>query len=447
MFILRSHRSPVTLGSFPRLTFFVVAIVLGTLLPAHGTGATPADLLTICAVGDIMVHETQLKNHYSTQRGEYYFHPDFRFIWPHIKSADLALGNLETTFFGPGKKYSGYPRFNTPDTLAEALASAGFDILATTNNHALDTGIAGLKRTREVCLRHGLKVVGTRLEPGKDLGEIVTVNGHSVGLAAFSYETSPHQGARTLNASVMPPGAVDLIDTFRPGLLAQDLPRLEARARYLREQGAKLVIFFLHWGEEYGKKPLAHQRLIAQHLASAGVDIIFGSHPHVVQTAEFIPVGSQGRRTLVVYSLGNFISNQRYEFLNRRDTEDGLMVKTTLRWNPDNNYYEFVQANSVPLWVHRHKKNNRWLYDILPLRDALANPVEFELESKESRWRAENSWKQTMGVLETCSSTLPLDPALPLCAYALGSEPIVVEPIPASETADGPLLPAHMPKN
>ncbi len=372
----------------------------------------------IVAVGDCMVHETQLKTHWVASANAYLFDDDFRFITPYLQPADLAIGNLETVFGGTAKKYSGYPYFNTPDTFAEALARAGFDVLTVANNHALDMGVEGARRTVEVVRKNGMEVIGGRARPDEDPLVIKEVRGVKVGLMGYSYETGPRGAARTLNGSTMPPAALELLETFRPYQLAEDLPLMTAKVRRLREKGAELIVVILHWGQEYGKTPTVGQRLMAQHLASAGVDLVFGHHPHVVQKVELLP-RPDGGRMLVAWSLGNFISNQRYEFLKRRDTEDGLLMRVVMERDGPGRPWRFAQIGAVPLWVHRHLRAGTWRYHILPLVDALANEAAFGLDTADSRWRAKNSWEQTMAVLGPGSASVPIHPPLPVGAFDL----------------------------
>ncbi len=381
--------------------------------PAPGA-STPGNRLEIVAVGDIMVHESQLKAHWDGKAEAYLFDDDFRFVHPHLRPADLTIGNFETTLAGPSRKYSGYPFFNTPDTLVPALASAGFDVLLTANNHSLDTGISGLIRTAQVVPAGGIRIVGTREKQGLEGILVQDFNGVRVGITGYSYETAMHGKSRTLNGSTLPASAGPLLDSFRPYDLEADLPGMEERVRLMRAKGAELVVFFFHWGDEYGKSPLPYQRELARRLASAGADIIFGSHPHVLQTVEML-APEPGRQTLVAYSLGNFLSNQRYEFLQRRDTEDGLILKVTVERDGPGKPWRFVRVGAVPTWVFRFRNRfGKWFYRILPLPEALSDPAYFGADDPKDLWRVKNSWEQSSKVLAKCSGTVSIEKPLPL---------------------------------
>ncbi len=372
--------------------------------PSNGTDVKPSSVASgqswqISAVGDIMVHETQLKTHWNETAKQYLFDDDFIYIRPFIASADLMIGNFETTLGGPGLKYTGYPVFNTPDTLAEALKRAGFHVLMTCNNHCLDTGIAGLKRTHGVLSGLGIGVIGTRPDINTESFLVRDVNGLKVGLAAYTYETSRKQGLPTLNGGLMPSGATPLIDSFATETLEANLASMSERIRVMRARGAELIVFVLHWGVEYGPQPTPQQIKMATHLASEGVDIIFGSHPHVVQPVSWVESPDGKRRTLVAWSLGNFISNQRYEFLQRHDTEDGLMLSVRVERKTDDSAIRVTGVEYQPLWVHRHQKAARWHYHVLPLLSALRDLDAFGLEQNANLLRARNSLKRTMKVI------------------------------------------------
>ena len=118
--------------------------------------------ITISAVGDIMVHDDQLKAQYDKDTNSYSFDNNFKHIKPYIENSNLSIGNLETTLAGKDSKYSAYPRFNSPDSLVTALSNCGFDVLSTVNNHTYDNGSIGVYRTLDVIKNHGIESVGTR---------------------------------------------------------------------------------------------------------------------------------------------------------------------------------------------------------------------------------------------------------------------------------------------
>lgn len=357
----------------------------------------PSKQIRITAVGDIMMHQRQLDTHFDKAAGKYVFDDDYIHISDELTKADLLIGNLETTLGGPNKKYSGYPLFNTPDSLAEALKRAGFDVLSAANNHALDTGADGLKRTARVLKELGFGVIGTRDVPEAKSSIIREIKGIKIGMLGYTYETGRSKKGRTLNGNPMPANVLPFIDTFSPSHIDEAVKEISERVYALKKEGAELIIIYLHWGVEYGTIPTAWQKQMAQKLADSGVDIIFGSHPHVVQTATYVQ-RADGGKTFVAWSMGNFISNQRFEFLNRHNTEDGLMISL----NIEKTTTEKIQISRIeyhPLWVHRHNRNNQWHYHIVPLPKALLNPEVYQF-NRENLIRARNSLIRTQSVLK-----------------------------------------------
>lgn len=260
----------------------------------------PAPSLTLAAVGDVMCHLPQVRAAWDKERRVYDFRPAFREIAAHLGAADVTVANLETVL-DDSRPYRGYPRFNSPSALAAALAGSGVDLVVTANNHALDQGERGVLATLESLKAAGLLATGTAASQ-KERGPLLhTVKGFK--LAFLSYTTST-------NGLPLPAGKEYLVNLWDEKRAAEDI----ARARDL---GAEFVVAYLHWGQEYQRRPSAAQEQIAGQLLAAGADLILGSHPHVVQPlAEMTKPGSEDR-ALVAYSLGNFISNQHDPYTDR----------------------------------------------------------------------------------------------------------------------------------
>lgn len=268
-----------------------------------------ADTVDIVFVGDAMQHKSQLQ---AAQRpdGSYDYSAYFAEVKPYIAGADYAVVNLETPL--GGEPYSGYPLFCAPDSYLDALIDAGFDFVLTANNHALDRRDRGVRRTIEQLDARGIPHTGTWTDADSRKRQgpvIVNVNGFRIAILNYTYSTNgiPIQG------DVL----VDPIDTL---LIDADIARA-------RERGAEIIAACMHWGIEYQLLPARSQKLMADHLVRRGVDLVIGSHPHVIQPMEMRrDAGSTpGRNALVVYSLGNFISGMRTD-----DTRGGAAVKATL---------------------------------------------------------------------------------------------------------------------
>ena len=350
---------------------------------------------SIVAVGDIIIHEQQLKAQFNEGTGEYNFENNFKYVKSHIKSADMALANLETTLAGKQQKYTGYPLFNSPSSIVDAIKDCGFDILSTVNNHTIDRGSAGVFSTVAEIQKRNLKAIGTRENLNKKPYIIEDVKGIKIGVISYSDET-PRKGKRkTLNAIEIPSDVEDLLNTFSYEHLEEDLSKIKVQIDEMKSQGAEAIIFFVHWGNEYARQPNQHQTRIANTLCDYGVDVIIGSHPHVVQPIEFITSKKTGKRSLVVYSMGNFISNQQYERTNNRYTEDGIIVNIQIKKSKLAKDITISGVSYIPTWVHRYSDNSRFVYEVLPLTDALASKEEYKLNDAIEVWRAENSEKNT----------------------------------------------------
>ena len=291
-----------------------------------------ADTLRLVFAGDIMTHGPQIKAA-DQGRGNYDFTPSFELVRPMIERADLALANLETTF--GGTPYRGYPMFSSPSSLGSALKEAGFDVLTTANNHSCDRGHYGVVNTIDVLDSLGIRTTGsyrTRAERSQRTPLIIDVRGIKLAVLAYTYGT---------NGLPIPQPA--LVDTINLEQISDDLRRADSL-------GADYKIVQIHWGNEYEKHPSKRQRELAIALARHGVGAVIGSHPHVVQDSEWIEEEGAKMKTFVIYSLGNFISNQT----SPAATRGGMLLslelireRSTGRWTTQPRYqYVFVQKRT-----------------------------------------------------------------------------------------------------
>jgi poly-gamma-glutamate capsule biosynthesis protein CapA/YwtB (metallophosphatase superfamily) len=378
--------------------------------------------ITISAVGDILIHMRHVRSQYNAETKEYDFTNNFKYVKDYISSADIAIANLETTLSGSDRGYSGYPRFNSPDAVADALKYAGFDVITTANNHIIDYGAGGMKRTGQVLRSKGFDVIGTK-ENRDDKGYIIKeVKGIKVGLTNYAYETPRNGGRKTLNAIIVPSEVEDLIDTFNYDNLEEEFVKIQQRITEMKRDGAEVIVFCLHWGDEYMRKPNSYQKKIAQKLSDFGVDIIFGGHPHVLQPIDIVDSQISGKSTVVVYSLGNFISNQTYETMKRREPEDGMIANVHIRKNMNTGYIQIDEVSYIPTWVYRRPKGSNFIYEILPLDEALAYKDQFNLTTKDSIWRAENSRISTVTLIDTESARTASVPINEVRAIAVDAD-------------------------
>ncbi|MCL1917986.1 MAG: CapA family protein [Peptococcaceae bacterium] len=322
--------------------------------------------IDLACVGDILIH-SPIIDAAKTDTG-YDFRPIFTYVKPYLEKADLTLANLEGSLGGPSQKYSGYPLFNCPDTIVDALKDAGVDVLNTANNHCFDSGEEGFFRTIDTVRGKGLGLIGTRKIKQEPSYDIKTVKGLSVGIISFGYASYIDSGLN-INGNPAPASIVNLLNFLDYTRLDSELEKLRTTVAAARTDGAQIIIVHMHWGEEYQLHSHSLQQRAAQELANLKVDVIFGSHPHVLQEATYVAAASLDHKTPVYYSLGNFISNQRVETLNNINTEHGLIAQITLRHHSDGRN-EILNSSYIATWVNK-KTGAKTLYEIIPVAQAL----------------------------------------------------------------------------
>ena len=331
---------------------------------------TSEDISILC-VGDIMAHEPQYRSVYDSASGTYDFSENYTYVKEYIEGADLALCNVETVFADMPPQ--GYPTFNAPDGLADTIKSVGFDVAITSNNHMIDQGTAGVERTLQVLRERGLTTVGSRLTEDENEYALVRVGDVNVGIVAYTYETTGTNSTKSLNGMAVPEAVSNRICSFNPEVWETDITKITNNIDLVRKAGADIVVCYFHWGEEYHQDPMDYQVKMAEVLAAEnGVDVIFASHPHILEKADTVYSEKYGKTVPVYYSMGNFISNQRAESLGpgRRNTEDGIMAEVTFTVTKEDGAVSGIslkEATALPTWVSREKEGGRWLYELIPL--------------------------------------------------------------------------------
>lgn len=330
----------------------------------------PTDVeLTVLCVGDIMMHKPQLAAQYDSNKDKYKCDNNYKYVKSYIKAADLALCNVETTF--AGKPYTGYPRFCAPDALARTLKRTGFDVAITSNNHMVDKGLNGVKRTLRVLKKNDLATVGSVLDKSEPRYTIQEIKGVKIGIIAYTYETGSGSGPTSINGEMISDEAADHINSFNPNTLDADLKKIKKTVKAARKDGAEVIIAYYHWGEEYQKTANRGQKKLAEKTAQMDVDMIFASHPHVLQEVECIHNKKSGKKVPVYYSMGNFISNQRSEVMKNRYTEQGLMAKVDFTYSKQDGSIKAMTMGGIPTWVDKYSLHGKTTYEIIPLDDKL----------------------------------------------------------------------------
>lgn len=306
----------------------------------------------LIAVGDIMMHSTQTRSGYDAKSQTYNFDSFFTPVKNILSQGDWVIGNLETPLAGEDAGgYTGYPLFNAPAQLLDAAKKAGFNILTTANNHALDRGEKGAIRTIANLSDRQIASTGTAgSAAAADRPLISTKNNISLAILAYTYGT---------NGIPIPKGKDYLVSLIDEKKIVKDIAKA-------RKQGADIVAISLHFGEEYQRQPNTQQKQLVENLLKAGADIILGSHPHVVQPYKifkFPGKNGQTRKAVAIYSMGNFISGQTKDY-----TDLGVIFQVNIRKKFPEKTTEITEIKAIPTWVHRYPLNNQLKYRILPLQ-------------------------------------------------------------------------------
>ena len=301
--------------------------------------------------GDAMQHQAQLDRAKELGHNNYYDYSDcFSLISPAIKEADYSICNLEVPL-GGGNDYTGYPCFSAPDSYAEALKEAGFDLLLTANNHCLDR--RGKAAIRTITVLDSLKLDHTGTF--KNINErdslvplIKDINGFKIAFLNYTYGTNGIPADHGIEVSLI------------------DKTKIKKEIDLCKEKGAEIIVVTMHWGVEYVLIENNVQRDLADFLIDCGVDMIIGAHPHVVQPMKIVKNKKGDKNVLVVYSLGNLISNMK-----TADTRGGAIVWTTLtRDSLGNARFEKAEYETIfaakPEGHHNFRVIPAWLEDSIP---------------------------------------------------------------------------------
>lgn len=316
---------------------FITLILLLSLTQVSGQ-----DTLRLTFLGDIMQHGPQIRSAYDPVLKKYVYDSCFKYIKDELSSADITIGNLETTL--AGSPYKGYPLFSAPDQLAEALQNSGVDVLVTANNHTCDRRKKGIIRTLDVLDTLDIPHTGSfRNQKEKDNNYPLLIEKQGIKLALLNY---------TYGTNGMPVDEPTRVNLFEKDSILSDLKK--ARAMNVDQ-----IIVFVHWGSEYTHTPNAFQKSWKKTLLENGADIVIGAHPHVVQPMVFEPADSVKDARIVAYSLGNFVSNQR-----TAPRDGGALFNLTLVKVGDN--VKITEAGYVLTWVWLPIRNGKRHYFVLP---------------------------------------------------------------------------------
>ena len=296
----------------------------------------------IMANGDLLYHDIVYISAKKAD-GTYDFHENFEYVKPWLKQADLVLGDFEGTV-NKDHYLAGYPLFNAPGEVMDAIKDAGYQVLDLAHNHILDSQIEGVVSTADAIEKAGMTPVGVYTHEPRDKAPIVIkeVNGIKVAILAYSY------GFNGIEQSISQEDYNRYLSDLDEEKMKSEIERAEKEA--------DITIIMPQMGVEYQIEPTEEQKKLYHKMIDWGADIIFGGHPHVVEPAE--TVEKDGDKKLIIYSMGNFISNQRIETMqdveNAKWTERGVLMDVTIKKKSGKTTIETAQAH--PSWVSRTPK-------------------------------------------------------------------------------------------
>ena len=296
----------------------------------------------IMANGDLLYHDIIYISAKKSD-GTYDFHENFEYVKPWLKQADLVIGDFEGTV-NKDHYLAGYPLFNAPGEVMDAIKDAGYQVLDLAHNHILDSQIEGVVSTADAIEKAGMTPIGVYTHEPRDKAPIVIkeVNGIKVALLAYSY------GFNGIEQSISQEDYDRYLSDLNEDKMKAEIERAEKEA--------DITIIMPQMGVEYQIEPTEEQKKLYHKMIDWGADIIFGGHPHVVEPAE--TVEKNGDKKLIIYSMGNFISNQRIETMqdveNAKWTERGVLMDVTIKKKSGKTTIETAQAH--PSWVSRTPK-------------------------------------------------------------------------------------------
>lgn len=335
--------------------------------------------VNLLATGDMMFHSPQFRAAYDIDTGIYDFSPSFKYVENYVDDADISIANFETVTAGSDIEYSGFPRFNTPEESVKAISEAGFDILVTANNHSLDQGKTGLINTIKTVDKYNMKNIGTYIDMENPI-LVEEVNGIKLGFLSYTY------GFNGLDSELTEDELSYMVNKIDEEMIKSDIE--EAKRLKL-----DTIVIYIHWGNEYQSEANEHQIRLAREMLNWGADIILGSHPHVIQESEMLNI--DGKDKFIIYSMGNFLSNQSESSMGNQYTEDGIMVNLEITKDEISNETKINKVEYIPTWVYRYREDDKLKYEILPISDILNGGIDIEI-SDDIKMRIEESFEDTM---------------------------------------------------
>ncbi|MFS1663764.1 CapA family protein [Streptococcus sp. zg-JUN1979] len=288
----------------------------------------------VVANGDILIHNVLYASAQKND-GSYDFRPYFKYIKTWIEEADLALGDYEGTI-RQDYPLGGYPLFNAPEDIAYTLRDVGYDVIDLAHNHILDSGLDGALNTAQLFQELGLDTIGIYATDRQSEPILIKdVNGIKIAILGYAY------GYNGMEANLTQ-------EEYNKHLSDLDEAKMEEEIKKA-ERLADVTIVMPQMGVEYQLEPTDDQVTLYHKMIDWGADVIFGGHPHVVEPAE--TVMKDGDKKFIIYSMGNFLSNQRLETVDNSWTERGLLMDITFKKTGQKTVIETVKAHPTMVWA------------------------------------------------------------------------------------------------
>ena len=338
----------------------------------------------VVANGDILIHDAL---YYTAKKedGSYDFNPFFEYVKPWIEGADLAIGDFEGTI-SDRSPLGGYPLFNAPVQIADTMKEVGYDVVDLAHNHILDTGLYGLKYTDKVFKDRGLDTVGVHADKKRSEDKILIkeVNGIKIAILAYAY------GYNGMDANLTAEDRTNHLSDLDEEKMKEEIQRAENEA--------DVTVVMPQMGVEYKLEPTEEQKALYHKMIEWGADVVFGGHPHVIEPAE--TVEKDGDKKFIIYSMGNFVSNQRMERMENKWPERGLLMDVTFEKANDKTTVKTVKAHPTLVYskLNGRNINGAPLYDykIMVLEDFInGGKLRDQLDDK-MKEKVDVSYKEIM---------------------------------------------------
>lgn len=317
------------------MVLLIVLVVVGYIFVRDQQEQKHSQVQTarVVANGDILIHDILYMSARQAD-GSYDFKPDFTYVKDWISAADLAIGDYEGTI-SPDYPLAGYPLFNAPSSIADAMKDTGYDVVDLAHNHILDSGLSGALNTAQVFNQLGMDTIGLYQKDRQEEPYLIkTVNGIKIAILGYAYGYNGMEGNLTQ-------------EEYQKHLSDLDESNIKAEIEDAEKQ-ADVTVVMPQMGIEYEKQPTAEQQELYHKMIDWGADVIFGGHPHVIEPAEVVKKGND--KKFIIYSMGNFISNQSLETVGDIWTERGLLMDVTLKKTGDKTIIDTVKAHPTMSW-------------------------------------------------------------------------------------------------